>query len=88
MASNSEKTEKSYYSGINRALAKIPLVIIKAYQYGISPLMGSQCRFHPTCSNYAEESYRRFGFIKGTWLTVRRLLKCHPWHKGGVDMVP
>jgi len=53
-----------------------------------SPWIGHQCRFYPTCSHYTEEAIIRFGFIKGSYLGVCRLLKCHPWHKGGIDEVP
>ncbi|PHM34420.1 membrane protein insertion efficiency factor YidD [Xenorhabdus szentirmaii] len=54
----------------------------------ISPLLGPRCRFNPTCSQYGIEALRRFGMIKGSWLTVKRVLKCHPLHKGGDDPVP
>lgn len=80
--------EGSCLSRINRYLLFIPLIIIKGYRYFISPLLGTQCRFYPSCSHYAEEAYQRFGVIKGTWLTIKRLLRCHPWHKGGLDPLP
>ncbi|MFT5420221.1 MAG: putative membrane protein insertion efficiency factor [Candidatus Endobugula sp.] len=63
-------------------------MVIKGYRYFISPLLGNQCRFYPSCSHYAEEAYQRFGFISGTYLSIKRLLKCHPWHQGGIDLVP
>jgi putative membrane protein insertion efficiency factor len=63
-------------------------VAIKAYQYTLSPLIGRQCRFSPTCSWYGLEAYRRHGPIRGTWLTVRRILRCNPLVKGGYDPVP
>ncbi|MDG1688156.1 MAG: membrane protein insertion efficiency factor YidD [Gammaproteobacteria bacterium] len=69
-------------------MAKILVGLIRAYQFLISPLLGSNCRFHPTCSRYMMESIGRFGVIRGTWLGLRRLLHCHPWHKGGNDPVP
>lgn len=70
-------------------LAKTLLLsLIKAYQYLLSPWVGNQCRFHPTCSHYAIEAINRFGVIKGGYLMLRRLLKCQPWHKGGFDPVP
>jgi len=62
--------------------------LIRAYQIGISPLLGASCRFHPTCSHYAEESILRHGFVRGGWLAIRRLARCHPWHPGGYDPVP
>jgi putative membrane protein insertion efficiency factor len=62
--------------------------LIRGYQYAVSPLLPQSCRFHPTCSAYALEAVRRYGVLKGMWLAVRRLAKCHPWHPGGIDPVP
>ncbi|MFC7370807.1 membrane protein insertion efficiency factor YidD [Fictibacillus iocasae] len=62
--------------------------MIRFYQRFISPLTPPSCRFYPTCSHYGLEAYRRFGVIKGTWLTLRRILRCNPLHPGGVDHVP
>lgn len=63
--------------------------LIRVYAYLISPLTGPSCRFHPTCSAYAMEAVDRYGAVKGTFLAARRLLKCHPWHKGPfLDPVP
>jgi len=64
------------------------LQLIRLYQYCISPLLGPHCRFQPTCSCYAHTAIERYGVIAGTWMAVRRLLRCHPWHPGGVDPVP
>lgn len=64
------------------------IALIKLYQFTLSPLLGRQCRFHPTCSWYGLEAYRRFGAAKGTRLTMRRLARCHPFSKGGYDPVP
>ncbi|MFN7086900.1 MAG: membrane protein insertion efficiency factor YidD [Burkholderiales bacterium] len=64
------------------------LWLIKGYQLLLSPFFGTQCRFYPTCSHYAAEAIATHGALKGTWLAVRRILKCHPWHPGGVDPVP
>lgn len=61
---------------------------IRVYQYCVSPLMPPCCRFSPTCSEYAAVAIQRFGLIKGLWLSVRRLLKCQPFHPGGADPVP
>lgn len=61
---------------------------IRAYQWGVSPLLGSHCRFFPTCSHYAIEAIDTHGVIGGLSLTGRRLLRCHPWHPGGYDPVP
>ena len=62
--------------------------LIKAYQYLISPLLGPSCRFHPTCSHYAVEAISEYGVLKGGYLSVRRIIKCHPLHEGGHDPVP
>ncbi len=64
------------------------IIIIGAYQRWISPLLGAQCRFYPTCSQYAIEAIERYGAAKGAWLAVRRIARCHPWHPGGFDPVP
>ena len=64
------------------------LIIIKAYQLIISPIIGSNCRFLPTCSEYAIESLKSYGLIKGIFLTVKRIGKCHPWGSHGHDPVP
>ena len=69
-------------------LKKIFLRLIRFYQVGISPFIGPGCRFQPTCSQYAIIAINRYGVVKGTYLAVRRLLKCHPFHKGGYDPVP
>ena len=61
---------------------------IKLYQWLISPLLGSSCRFHPTCSHYAIEAIEKHGVFKGGYLSVRRLIKCQPFHEGGLDPVP
>lgn len=62
--------------------------LIKFYKYFLSPLVGSQCRFEPTCSTYALEAITRYGAIKGSWLTIKRLVRCQPLCKGGEDPVP
>jgi putative membrane protein insertion efficiency factor len=62
--------------------------LIRLYQWTLSPLLGPKCRFYPSCSNYALEAIQRFGILHGSWLTVRRLGRCHPWHPGGIDPVP
>jgi putative membrane protein insertion efficiency factor len=64
------------------------LGLITAYRYVLSPFLGPSCRFYPTCSAYASEAIETHGPLRGTWLAVKRILKCHPWHAGGVDLVP
>lgn len=64
------------------------LRLIRVYQVTLSPWVGRQCRFHPTCSHYALEAIARHGPIAGSGLAIRRLLKCHPFHPGGVDLPP
>jgi len=69
---------------IRRAL----LGLIRFYSRAISPALPPRCRFYPTCSAYAAEAVERHGAARGTWLALRRLAKCAPWHPGGVDLVP
>jgi putative membrane protein insertion efficiency factor len=64
------------------------IVLVKFYRYTVSPLLGNNCRFEPSCSEYAEQALHRHGAAKGLWLAVRRLGRCHPWHPGGYDPVP
>lgn len=64
------------------------LWLIRGYQLAISPMLGNRCRFYPSCSEYSMESLRRHGLLRGLWLTVRRIGRCHPWHPGGFDPVP
>ena len=62
--------------------------LIRVYQWTVSPLLGPRCRFYPSCSHYAHEAVLRFGVVKGGWLALKRLGRCHPWHAGGFDPVP
>ncbi|WP_306517986.1 membrane protein insertion efficiency factor YidD [Rheinheimera sp.] len=73
---------------IQRYPAQALIKVVKGYQQCISPLFGPSCRFYPSCSHYAVEALTRFGPLKGSWLTAKRLLKCHPLHPGGDDPVP
>jgi len=69
-------------------MVRILLNLISFYRAYISPLMGNHCRFYPSCSEYAQLSLQRFGVIQGSYLSIKRLLKCQPFHSGGVDLVP
>jgi len=62
--------------------------LIRFYQFFLSPWVGNQCRFTPTCSNYAIEALKRWGSLKGSWLMIRRVARCNPWSDGGEDPVP
>ncbi|KAF1681646.1 membrane protein insertion efficiency factor YidD [Bacillus mexicanus] len=64
------------------------ITLIRGYQKFISPLTPPACRFYPTCSQYGIEAIKTHGALKGGWLTIKRILKCHPFHPGGVDPVP
>ncbi len=67
-------------------MKKLCMILIRFYQTSISPLKGApSCRFIPTCSEYAYQAVEKYGFFKGTYLAIRRILKCHPFHKGGYD---
>ncbi|MDX1733981.1 MAG: membrane protein insertion efficiency factor YidD [Halioglobus sp.] len=69
-------------------MRRLLIFLIQCYKAAISPLLGNHCRFHPSCSSYAQEAIATHGAVKGTYLAIRRLLRCHPWHEGGVDPVP
>jgi putative membrane protein insertion efficiency factor len=63
-------------------------ILIRGYQLAISPLLGPSCRFYPSCSHYAMEAIETHGALRGTWLTIKRISRCHPFHEGGFDPVP
>ncbi len=69
-------------------LTLILIALIRLYQLLISPGLPASCRFSPSCSQYTLDAVRRYGALKGAWLGVRRLVRCHPWHPGGYDPVP
>lgn len=74
---------------LRRILIAIPVLLIRFYQVCLSPLKPSgTCRFTPTCSQYALEALRKHGLFKGSWLALRRILRCHPWGGSGYDPVP
>ncbi|AIY64273.1 membrane protein insertion efficiency factor YidD [Pseudoalteromonas piratica] len=68
--------------------SNLMIFIIKAYQKLLSPLLGQNCRFNPTCSSYAIDAIKIHGFVKGSWFAANRIIKCHPLHPGGDDPVP
>jgi putative membrane protein insertion efficiency factor len=62
------------------------IALVRLYQYTLSPLIGRQCRFHPTCSNYMIGAVEKYGALRGFFRGLRRIARCHPWHMGGVDL--
>ena len=76
------------YVAISRVIQWGFIGMIRSYRFWISPFLGNCCRFYPSCSHYAETAIRRFGPFKGVWLLLGRLVRCHPFHPGGVDPVP
>lgn len=64
------------------------LALLKVYRYAISPMLGRNCRFVPSCSEYAVEAIQRYGALRGSWLATKRVSRCHPWCDGGHDPVP
>lgn len=69
-------------------MGKVLTALLRAYQWLLSPLLGNHCRFYPSCSHYAIEAIERHGVVAGAWLALKRVLRCHPWHPGGIDPVP
>ena len=69
-------------------MGRILVAIIRAYQFLLSPLLGQNCRFHPTCSHYAIQAIQKYGAIRGVWFGVCRIARCHPFNAGGFDPVP
>src|SRR4051794_31059766 len=71
-----------------KIVSSAAIALLEAYQYVLPPLLGRNCRFFPSCSEYAVEAIGRHGLMRGSWLSMRRILRCHPWHPGGYDPVP
>ncbi|MBB4013629.1 membrane protein insertion efficiency factor YidD [Niveibacterium umoris] len=69
-------------------MQSVLIALLRAYRLLLSPFLGRNCRFHPSCSAYAIEALQRHGAIKGSWLAARRVTRCHPWNPGGYDPVP
>jgi putative membrane protein insertion efficiency factor len=82
------RLNESATSGNGGIFTAIMLGLIRAYQWGISPWLGPRCRFQPTCSEYAAAAIRRFGPLRGGWLGLKRIGRCHPWGGSGYDPVP
>jgi putative membrane protein insertion efficiency factor len=74
--------------GYRSPLALVLRLLVVVYRIGLSPLLGPRCRFHPSCSAYTLEALDTHGGLRGLWLGIRRLGRCHPWHPGGYDPVP
>ena len=69
-------------------MKQLLLALLRAYRYAVSPWWGGQCRFTPTCSEFASQAIDQYGAVKGSWLAACRVGRCHPWHAGGFDPVP
>ncbi|HUG94175.1 MAG TPA: membrane protein insertion efficiency factor YidD [Planctomycetaceae bacterium] len=78
-------TARSILAGIVRLPATLLIAFVRVYQWILSPLIGRQCRFAPTCSEYFIQAVRKYGAVVGTWRGLRRILRCHPFHPGGYD---
>lgn len=70
---------------IRRVPALVVIALVRCYQFTLSPLVGQQCRFHPTCSHYFIAAVEKYGVISGSWRGMGRILRCHPFHRGGYD---
>lgn len=71
-----------------KVMRKIFVLFIKGYQYLISPFLGNNCRYYPSCSEYSQQAIIHHGIFRGLWLSIKRISRCHPWHEGGIDPVP
>lgn len=69
-------------------IRRLAVLVLVAYQRGVSPLIGPTCRFYPSCSQYAKEAVLKHGVLRGISLGIRRIVRCNPWNPGGVDFVP
>ncbi len=75
-------------TGVGQLVAKPLLGLVWLYRKGISPLLGANCRFEPSCSSYADQALREYGGFKGGWLALKRISRCHPWGGSGYDPLP
>jgi len=80
--------EQYTFHSITQLPQQLLILLVRGYQLTISPVLPPSCRFSPSCSHYTLEALRRYGAVKGSWLGVRRLLRCHPFNPGGFDPVP
>lgn len=80
-----ERSKRGRGTGL---LARPLIGLVAVYRYTISPLLGMNCRFEPSCSEYAREALERYGAVKGSWLAARRVARCHPWGGSGYDPLP
>ncbi|MCU7881046.1 MAG: membrane protein insertion efficiency factor YidD [Candidatus Thiodiazotropha sp. (ex Lucinoma aequizonata)] len=69
-------------------MRRIIIFLIKLYQIILSPFVGQHCRFYPSCSTYSLEAVEKHGVMRGMWLSIKRISRCHPWHEGGIDLIP
>lgn len=88
VSSRLPRSGREWWALLRRLPALVLIGLVRVYQLVVSPLLGQTCRFYPSCSAYAVGALREHGALRGTWLTVRRLARCHPWNPGGVDPVP
>ena len=90
MATSKQKNTEVIKASIvaNKIILNGIIKLLRAYQFIISPLLGANCRFYPSCSSYTIRALEIHGIIKGSYLAIKRLGKCHPWHPGGIDEVP
>ena len=69
-------------------MKRLLVLLIRGYAYLVSPFLGNNCRYYPSCSSYAQQAIERFGALRGSWMGLKRILRCHPFHEGGYDPVP
>jgi hypothetical protein len=83
-----ETSEVKTSSSFNKIIIKTVITFLRAYQFILSPVLGTNCRFYPSCSSYTIQAIETFGLFKGSYLAIKRISKCHPWHPGGIDEIP
>lgn len=69
-------------------MSRVVLIMIRGYQVTLSPILGGQCRYFPSCSSYTYEAVERYGWLRGSWMGLKRIARCHPFARGGYDPVP